>query len=201
MKREYRNFGAQCRVDNCEKRAFCKGVCRMHYARYEKRGSFELPEPMTLLQKLFSNQEIDQNGCWLWTGGKNKAGYGEIYQHKDRTPMMVHRVAYEMFIGTIPDGHFVCHKCDVKSCFNPDHLFNGTALDNVTDACNKNLNAFGERQPRAVLTADIVSDLRSNYDPKTSRETGLTQKFLASVLGCSQAAIALAVNGKTWRRA
>jgi len=69
--------------------------------------------------------------CWLWTGGCNSTGYGHVYRNK--TKRLAHRLVYEKYAGTIRDGLFVLHRCDVRSCVNPSHLFLGTQKDNCED--------------------------------------------------------------------
>lgn len=69
--------------------------------------------------------------CWLWTGAKGKWGHGSFQGSS------AHRFAYKQLVGPIPDGMFVCHRCDVGSCVNPEHLFLGTQRDNIHDAINK----------------------------------------------------------------
>jgi hypothetical protein len=59
----------------------------------------------------------------------------------DKKPRLVHRLAYEEYIGEITDGKHVLHKCDVRSCCNPDHLFLGTAKDNMQDCISKGRNS------------------------------------------------------------
>jgi hypothetical protein len=49
----------------------------------------------------------------------------------------VHRIMYMARYGSIPKGKFVLHRCDVRSCANPDHLFIGTPYDNTRDMVNK----------------------------------------------------------------
>ena len=74
--------------------------------------------------------------CWLWQGTCNSVTrYGQIV--RDGKKVYAHRVAYELTHGSIPDGHFVCHRCDNPPCCNPSHLFSGTASENVLDAVGK----------------------------------------------------------------
>lgn len=67
-------------------------------------------------------------------------GYGVIYFNGRQT--YTHRVSYELHVGPIPDGLFILHRCDVPACVNPDHLFVGSAADNVADMMAKGRHRF-----------------------------------------------------------
>lgn len=70
-----------------------------------------------------SKTVIQSDGCIMWTGTKQHHGYGRISiggrQGKD---WMAHRLAYEHWIGPIPDNVTLDHLCQVSSCVNPTHL-------------------------------------------------------------------------------
>jgi hypothetical protein len=83
-------------------------------------------------------------GCWLWDRSVKPNGYGQILHH--RRNYHVHRIAYSLFVGPIPDGLCVCHKCDTRPCCNPAHLFLGTHADNMRDASRK--ERWGPLKPR-----------------------------------------------------
>lgn len=77
------------------------------------------------------------DGCWLWTGAKNSSGYGSMAGGQYRSTL-VHRVVWQMTHGKlIPKGMCICHRCDVKLCVRPDHLFLGTYSDNQRDLVAK----------------------------------------------------------------
>lgn len=80
-------------------------------------------------------KQPNANGCMLWTAGRDTRGYGQF--RLDGKQMGAHRVAWLLYRGEIPKGLHVLHKCDVTSCVNPDHLFLGTAQDNVSDMVAK----------------------------------------------------------------
>lgn len=60
------------------------------------------------------------SGCWEWQGAQNGKGYGRITV--EGRSLYVHRVAYEAFIGPIPDGLTIDHLCRTRHCANPWHM-------------------------------------------------------------------------------
>lgn len=74
-------------------------------------------------------------GCWLWNASTVHGGYGQ-FGYKG-TMRRAHRVAYMLYVGEIPEGLQVLHKCDVPWCVNPDHFFIGTNTDNMRDKTSK----------------------------------------------------------------
>lgn len=186
-----------CSVDGCDKPSQATGVCRMHYARRERNGNFELQLRPSLREKMMENRMVVDNGCWLWTAGAFPSGYGEInveipggksYQSG------VHRIAYQEFVGPIPDGLNVCHSCDVKLCFNPEHLFLGTDTDNMRDAAVKGRLLHGEEHSWAKLSAADVKQIREEYATGNT-----TQKALAERYGCTQGNVNQIVLNKIWK--
>jgi hypothetical protein len=70
-------------------------------------------------------------------------------------------MAYECFVGEIPDGMLVCHTCDVPKCVNPDHLFLGTSKENAADMVKKGRNYVTPREKHhhSKLTPNQVTEL------------------------------------------
>ena len=70
--------------------------------------------------------------CWLWTGARTRLGYGQIgHGGQDGKVVVVHRVAYELLVGPIPEGLELDHLCHVRRCVNPAHLEPVTHLENM----------------------------------------------------------------------
>lgn len=70
-------------------------------------------------------------GCLLWMGARNAKGYGTI--NVGGRPRFVHRVAWEISKGSIPNGLCVLHRCDTPACCNTEHHFLGSKADNNAD--------------------------------------------------------------------
>jgi hypothetical protein len=63
------------------------------------------------------------SGCWLWLGIANaKNGYGYAPLGRRGCTRLSHRLSYEVFVGPIPPGLHIDHRCSTKLCVNPDHL-------------------------------------------------------------------------------
>lgn len=129
-----------------------------------------------------------KDGCWLWTAKILPNGYGCIkHERKDVT---AHRVSWELHYGPIPEGMHVCHKCDVRRCVNPEHLFLGTHDDNMADCARKGRHlSIGETNPKAKLTPRQVLAIRTSTRPA---------KELAKQYGVYPTSIWNIKSGKTW---
>lgn len=75
----------------------------------------------TIEEKLLLNREIDDEGCWLWTRSRDQHGYGRLRISRTFVEK-VYRLAYELWVGPIPDGLEIDHLCRKPPCFNPTHL-------------------------------------------------------------------------------
>jgi hypothetical protein len=90
--------------------------------------------------KFWARAEPEPNsGCLLWPGAHTASGYGLVPFPVRGKLQGTHRMAYRLAKGEIPQGMFVCHRCDTKACMNPDHLFLGTQFDNMRDAVSKGI--------------------------------------------------------------
>lgn len=113
------------------------------------------------LENVFAQIEYDTNGgCWLWTGYTLPNGYGR-FRFKGEV-ISAHRFMYRTFRGHLPSHMSVLHRCDVRCCVNPNHLFLGTKGENNTDRAHKGRSAHlnGETNHMAKLTTPEVLEIR-----------------------------------------
>lgn len=127
----------------------------------------------------------NRDECWIWSGGKDKDGYGKAFSGR------AHRYSYEVFRGPIPEGLVVCHSCDVPACVNPSHLWLGTSQDNSADRNRKGRQARQHRI-RPTITVEQAVEMRRLL------HCGMTQKVAAEKFGVSAAMAWLVKHGRTW---
>lgn len=80
--------------------------------------------------------KVDKKGeCWIWTGSTNPDGYGRFKVNGKLE--QAHRFSFNFHFDKPEDNKHVLHKCDVRCCVNPDHLFLGSHSDNMKDMYKK----------------------------------------------------------------
>jgi hypothetical protein len=99
-------------------------------------------------KRFFSKVNKMPSGCWEWTGCRAPYGYGDFYVNGKT--IRAHRYSYQVFVGPLKKGMFICHKCDNPPCVNPDHLFQGTHTENVRDSLKKGRHRSGKHYPQEM---------------------------------------------------
>lgn len=126
---------------------------------------FEITE--SIKQRFFAKvQKSDHpDGCWLWTACCRNGGYGCMKVGEKLAD--AHRLSWLIHNGEIPDSKMVLHRCDVRQCVNPTHLFIGTHLDNMHDAQVKGrLTQAGVKgcvNSSNKLTFEQAEEIRKRY--------------------------------------
>lgn len=107
---------------------------------------------------------VDENGCHNCISHyKDKDGYPKM-RPKNKNQSAIHRVVYAThFLNgeEIPKGMVVRHKCDNRSCINPEHLELGFPKDNTRDMIERGRQPcfVGEKNSQAVLTEEMVKKI------------------------------------------
>jgi hypothetical protein len=147
--------------------------------------------------------------CWHLTAGIWARGYGAFSFRGGQ--IKSHRLSWLAFVGRIPkETPFVLHKCDVRVCCNPEHLFLGTYADNAHDMCEKGrhntargddhyLRKFPERVRRgeqikhSVLTEDLVLEIRRRHAAGGVKGCDLAKEYEVTT-----GTISMVINRKIW---
>ena len=96
------------------KNRFCNMKCRCDY----------LKKPEVIKTRFMSHVKIIDENTWVWQGCKNSQGYGLFSINGDM--FRAHRIAYQLFVGEIPENFCVCHKFDNTNNVCPNSLWAGT---------------------------------------------------------------------------
>lgn len=152
----------------------------------------------TVAKRFWDKFEPEPNtGCWLWTDSLDRHGYGQF----TITPGFVvrsHRLSWVLTNGDIPGargyhGLCVCHRCDVRCCINPQHLFLGSNYENRRDSAAKGRMARGERIGGAQLSDAAVGDIKARL------RSGELLRVLAAEYRVHVVTISDIKRNKTWR--
>jgi hypothetical protein len=178
-----------CCVQDCDRDAFAKAMCGMHYMRLKRTGSpFTVRRVVGLsAEERFWQYVNKTDDCWLWTGATSH-GYGNFYlprEGRTTTQIQAHVFAYQTLRGPVPEGLVIDHLCRTKRCVRPDHL------DPVTQQLN-------------VIRGDVARVLRENtcrhgheYTPENTHINRKGAKVCRICMRASQARYRAKVRGQS----
>lgn len=130
--------------------------------------------------------------CELWQGSLDSSGYG--LKRIGKRIYKAHRLAWQMANGEcIPAGMQVLHRCDVRNCLNPKHLFLGTLQVNMADRNKKARHAHGTTHGNVVLNPEQVLEIRRLWS------NGESKSEIASRFNVSYGCIREIVEGRNWK--
>jgi len=134
----------------------------------------------TLRERFWAKVKAN-DACIEWGGAKSSNGYG-AFTLPGRKRASAHRVAYEFFFGPIPEGLWVCHKCDNPSCIRPDHLFLGTPKENFEDMRQKGRYVRRITKTHCVRGHKLNSENTRRAGPKGKwRQCKVCDRMLAKI--------------------
>ena len=148
--------------------------------------------PSPIAERLAEHVDWEDPGdCWICTYAKNNVGYPQIRLGRTgatgsdrKRNASAHRVAYELYVGPIPDGLCVLHRCDTPACVNPDHLYAGTSQDNMDDMVRRGRCANGGNGPPRKVSDEDATRIREMYSTGrwSMRELAATWKVSCSLV-------------------
>jgi len=187
-----------CSVENCGKKYFAKTWCRAHYMKVRRTGTLQplkASAGMSVEERLrYKGWDVVESGCWEVRGARKNSGYGSLQY--GGWSQATHRLAYQTWVGPIPDGHLIRHKCDNPPCINPDHLETGTDSDNSKDMMSRGRHRtlVGADHPMCKLSWVEAEAIRDAYG------TGVfTLKMLGEAFGVSYNVVSKVVRGQSYR--
>jgi len=128
--------------------------------------------------------------CILWPFGLRGDGYGVHYRNNRLCP--AHRAVLQDATGETGEGLQAAHRCGVRTCVNPKHLYWATAEQNMADKISHGTHSRGERNGRAKLTPELVAHIRETRGDRRGKK-------LAAELGVSYSALCRIRQGKSWK--
>lgn len=162
-----------CKFEGCGKKAFCHGFCaghnRQHVAGEVVRPLQVQHHGLTEVARFLKRVEkLGKDECWNWQGSRQAKWHGQ-WRNSSGAIEPTHRAAWRLFVGVIPDGLHILHRCDNPICTNPSHLFLGTQSDNMKDMWLKRRGrpgvSLGVKHGMSKLTPDQVADIRYSGSP------------------------------------
>jgi len=124
-------------------------------------------EAMSDEERFLAKVRVSETGCWEWLGNRSPNGYGRFWWNGQKG--LAHRFAYETFIGAIPEGKELDHKCRNEGCVNPEHLELVTHQENILRGVTGEVNARRIRGKTHCPRGHPYDEVNTYIDPRGNR--------------------------------
>ena len=144
------------------------------------------------MEKFLERVDIPRSpqACWEWTGHIKADGYGRF--HMDGRYHQAHRVAWSLRYGNIPAGMQINHRCRIKHCVNPQHIYLGTQKDNCRDRGSAYIGRGGGHPASKLSDTQVMAIKRHLVDGTMS------QAAMARHYGVRRSTITAIKTGQNW---
>lgn len=174
-----------CKIEDCRGKTIAHGLCWKHYARrrrnktpYLAKERIRKMQPAELRAWFRRKCRITGNGCMEWN---------EKYKPFAMKNLSLHRSAFHLFRGEIPDGLLVVRICNNQKCLNPDHMDTLTHKENYVRQLKEGVTR------RSKLTVAEVIEIK-----RTIAAGGIKLKDLAGRYGVHPKVIYDIKAGRRW---
>jgi len=192
--------------DDKRSRTYCKCKCdcgKMYTIRFDSiihgnRSCCRYETLDNVKKRFMENIKVDSNGCWIWQASvyKDKCGrktYGRFFTKLFPKECKSHRISHLIFNGPISKDAYICHKCSIPTCNNPDHIYLGNHALNSQDMVDADRQAKGEHNGNSRYTKEIVLKARE------LRETGMSYAKIGLELNVHKSSIERFIKRKIWK--
>jgi len=141
------------------------------------------PQPRNIAERFW--EKVDTSGeCWLWRASMTSDGYG-AFQSNGRTQVRAHRMALMLTLGMFDQRMQVLHHCDNPQCVRPEHLYLGTALENMRDRSRRRPVEMWNHEARKTHCVNGHEFTPENTYTRTDKRTDKRQRVCRA---CGRAA-------------
>ena len=185
-----------CSVNGCGRKFVGKGLCGVHEGRLRRYGDvnhveLDVGEGDTREQRFWSKTKR-VGACLEWQGATDKDGYGVCgYRVEGRRVSRVHQMAFYITHGIVPE--LVRHTCDNPPCCEPDHLIDGSQIENMADKVQRDRQAKGDSVGVSKLTEVEVRQI------KQLQSDGSNLRTIQRLIGRCPSAVRHVFYGATWK--
>lgn len=176
---------------------YCSKECSKRPVR-QKKFLWENATPEEGIERikksLYSNIKKNENGCWEWTGNLYPNGYAKMGITINGSRLLGHRASWIIHNGAIPSDKLILHRCDIRQCVAPEHLFLGSQSENSRDMHAKRRGMLGDTHVNSKINAIQAREIKILLRDKQLSHGQIAEKYNVSRANISQINL-----GKNWK--